>query len=89
MRSIITTWSAIILLAGGILGVAAVFSANWPRDCSDMQDCHQQCECNRSHCKDECNRGPAWTDATSRRTIAMNAAINRSTAIWRLANPRL
>ena len=58
MRNIITTWSAIILLAGGMLGVAAVFSANWPRDCSDVQDCNQQCECNRSHCLDYCNRGP-------------------------------
>jgi hypothetical protein len=56
MRNIIITWSAIILLAGGILGVAAVFSADWPRDCSDVKDCHQQCECNRSHCLDSCGR---------------------------------
>jgi hypothetical protein len=58
MRNIISTWSAIILLAGGILGVAAVFSADWPRDCSDVKDCHQQCECNRSHCVNSCSRGP-------------------------------
>jgi hypothetical protein len=51
MRKIITTWSAIILLAGGILGVAAVFSA----DCSGVKDCFERCECNYGRpCVDSC-----------------------------------